>query len=90
MGIFEISHGTINSSFANPRETFIRALLCGAAHFILLHNHVSGDVTPSKEDVRACNRIFEMGKMMGVELCDFIVIGDGYYSFREENILSKP
>lgn len=51
LGIFEISHGTVNAVMANPREIFIRALLCGASAIILAHNHPSGDMVPSADDM---------------------------------------
>lgn len=51
IGVFEVSHGASNYSVCNPREIFNRLLLCGANSFVLLHNHPSGDSTPSKEDI---------------------------------------
>lgn len=51
LGIFEVSHGTVNIAPVAPREIFIRLLLTGAASFVMVHNHVSGCVEPSKEDV---------------------------------------
>lgn len=83
LGIFEISHGTVNLSLVTPREIFIRAILCGATYIILSHNHPSGVVTPSKEDREIYKRIKESGKLIGIELLDNIIIGDGYYSFLE-------
>lgn len=83
LGIFEISHGTVNSSLVTPREIFIRAILCSAVQIILVHNHPSGEVNPSKEDREVFKRIKESGKLIGIELLDNIIIGDGYYSFLE-------
>lgn len=83
LGVFEVSHGTVNSSLVSPREVFIRAILCGATYIILSHNHPSGVVTPSKEDREVYKRIKESGKLIGIELLDNIIIGDGYYSFLE-------
>lgn len=83
LGVFEVSHGTVNSSLVSPREIFIRAILCGATYIILSHNHPSGVVTPSKEDREVYKRIKESGKLIGIELLDNIIIGDGYYSFLE-------
>lgn len=83
LGVFEVSHGTVDSSLVSPREVFIRAILCGATHIILSHNHPSGVVTPSKEDREVYKRIKESGKLIGIELLDNIIIGDGYYSFLE-------
>lgn len=83
-GVFELSHGSADSSVLKPREVFIRALLAGAVNIILVHNHPSGDPTPSRDDFQITGRIRESGKMIGVELIDHIIIGDSeYYSFRE-------
>lgn len=84
LGVFEISHGTVNQSICNPRDIFIKALLCGAVGIILAHNHPSGDTTPSKEDIEIYKRIKEAGEIIGIELLDNIVIGNGYISFRED------
>ena len=88
VGIFEVSHGIINSCFANPREIFIRALLCGANSIILVHNHTSGKVVPSEKDIQVCHRIKDVGELIGVELNDFLVLGEKFFSFAEEGILS--
>ena len=86
LGVFEISHGAVNQSICNPREIFIKALLCGATGIILAHNHPSGDITPSKEDVTVYRRIREASEILGVNLLDNIVIGNGYFSFMENGI----
>lgn len=84
LGVFEISHGAVSQSFCGSREIFISALLCGASGIILAHNHPSGDVTPSKEDVRVYQRIKEAGELIGVNLLDNIIVGDTYFSFTEQ------
>ena len=86
LGVFEISHGTINQSICNPRDIFIKALLCGAAGIILAHNHPSGDVAPSKNDMEIYKRVKEAGQLLGIGLLDNIIIGNGYYSFTENHI----
>lgn len=83
-GLFEISHGTVNSSVISPREIYIRALLLGASSIILFHNHPSGDVTPSKDDILVTKRVKAAGELLGVELLDHLIIGDTYYSFKEQ------
>lgn len=83
LGVFEISHGAAQQSICNPREIFIKALLCGATGIILAHNHPSGDTTPSKDDMTVYQRIKEAGNIIGVNLLDNIVVGNGYYSFLE-------
>ena len=83
LGIFEVSHGGVNGSYVTPREIFVRALLCGAAGIVLVHNHPSGDPEPSEEDFAVTRRAFESGKLLNVPLLDHIVAGkDSYYSFR--------
>lgn len=84
LGVFKISHGAVDQSICSPREIFIRALLCGASGIILAHNHPSGDVTPSKEDMMVYKRIKEAGGLIGVNLLDNIIVGDYYFSFTEQ------
>ncbi len=85
-GLFEVSHGTVNSSILSPREIYIRALLLGATNIIIFHNHPSGDPEPSKEDIRVTKRLKAAGELLGVELIDHIIVGNYYYSFREEQM----
>ncbi len=88
VGVFEVSHGTVDCSAVAPREVFMRALLCGASRIILVHNHPSGDPHPSKEDILLTERIKQAGEIMGVELLDHIVVGDcDMFSFKKENYL---
>lgn len=88
IGIFEVSHGCINRSILSPREIFMKALLSGAASIILAHNHPSGDCSPSQMDRDCCYRIHEAGKMLGIELADFLVISEKTYcSFKEQAYL---
>lgn len=87
VGVFELSHGTVNSTIISPREILIRALLCGAVTIVLTHNHPSGETYPSKEDVLFTKRVKEASSLIGIKLVDHIIIGDGYYSFMEEDSL---
>jgi DNA repair protein RadC len=87
-GAFEVSRGTLNASIVHPREVFKRALLVNAASVAIAHNHPSGDPTPSPEDISLTKRIKEVGKILGVELLDHIIIGDdNYVSLKERGIL---
>lgn len=80
--------GTVSASLASPREIFMEALRCEAANMILLHNHPSGDPTPSQPDMEITERVFESGKMLDIPLLDHIIIGDRrYFSFREARLL---
>lgn len=87
VGVFEISHGTVNASLLSPREIFVRALLVGAVNIVLVHNHPSGSMRPSGEDIQATKRIKDAGKLLGVKLVDHIIIGDDYLSLAEEGYL---
>lgn len=82
--VFEISHGSVNSSIFSVREVFQKALLANAVNIILLHNHPSGDCTPSREDVEVTKRADEAGKILGVNVLDHIIIGDILYSSLKE------
>ena len=66
IGFFEVSHGTINASACDPRSIYQKALLCNAASIVVVHNHPSGDSTPSQDDVNAYERIKEAGKILGI------------------------
>lgn len=84
-----ISTGTINASLVSPREIFKEALGCNAVNLIFMHNHPSGDPTPSKEDMAMTLRIKECGDMMGLPLIDHIILGDNRYSsFRELGLMT--
>ena len=84
----DISIGTVNASLATPREIFIEVLKYRGTGVILLHNHPSGDPTPSKEDCLFTRRVEEAGKLMGVPLLDHIIIGDNsYVSLKERGML---
>lgn len=87
IGIFDVSHGTVDASLISPREIFVRLCLCGAVNFVLIHNHPSGDITPSEADMNATTRMKKAGDLMNIKLADHIIIGNGYYSF-SENALS--
>lgn len=79
-----VSIGSLNNSIVHPREVFKTAILSNAASIVMIHNHPSGDVTPSKEDKEITLRIKESGTILGIKLLDHIIIGnDTYYSFKE-------
>lgn len=87
IGVFEISHGSVNSSIVNPREVFQKALLANAVSIIVMHNHPSGDPTPSREDIEVTKRLVEAGKIVGIEVLDHIIVGDRYSSLKEKGYL---
>lgn len=83
-----ISQGTVNHSVASPREIYVEALKAGAVSLVLVHNHPSGDPTPSMEDMEISRIIKEAGCYIGIKLLDHIIIGDCcYISFQEQNLL---
>lgn len=83
-----VSIRSLNSSIVHPREIFKTAILSNAASIILIHNHPSGDTTPSKEDINITYRIKESGKILGIELLDHVILGDNSYSsLKEKSIL---
>lgn len=88
IGENDISKGTVNASLVSPRELFIEALECGAVSIILLHNHPSGDPTPSENDILVTQRVKAAGDLLGIELLDHIIIGNNcYISFAEQQML---
>lgn len=83
-GLFEVTHGTVNASLISPREIFQKLLLLGATSFIMAHNHPSGDIAPSQEDINITASLEKCGRMMDIPLLDHIIVGyNAYYSFKE-------
>ncbi len=80
LGDVVLTVGTVNSSLLSPRELFLEAQKFHAVHIILVHNHPSGDATPSKEDTQVTARIKKAGELLGITLLDHIVIGDHCYT----------
>lgn len=85
-----VSMGCLNQSIAHPREILKTAFLSNAANIILLHNHPSGNTTPSAEDVMITDRLQKVCLMAGIPLLDHVIVGNDeeYYSFREHVKLS--
>ncbi|WP_108023750.1 RadC family protein [Melghirimyces profundicolus] len=80
--------GSLNSSVVHPREVFREAIRRSSAGVVCVHNHPSGDPTPSREDVHVTERLYEAGRIVGIELLDHIIIGDNrFYSMKEKGIL---
>ncbi|NLL86601.1 MAG: DNA repair protein RadC [Syntrophomonadaceae bacterium] len=75
----DISVGGLHSSIVHPREVFKSAVRKSAASLILVHNHPSGDPTPSQEDIEITRRLIEAGNLMGISVLDHIIIGDNRY-----------
>ncbi|MBO5352057.1 MAG: DNA repair protein RadC [Lachnospiraceae bacterium] len=85
-----LSVGTVQSSVADPREIFLSALKKNGVSIILLHNHPSGDPTPSREDILTTERIEQAGELLGIQLKDHIIVGqNSYISMRSEGYLGS-
>lgn len=80
--------GTLNFSIVHPREVFKEALNLSAASIICIHNHPSGSVNPSKEDIELTKRLISAGNIMGIPVIDHLIIGNSeYFSFTDNGIL---
>jgi len=83
-----ISEGSLNASIVHPREVMIPAIKESAASFALIHNHPSGDPTPSQKDFEITHRLSNTGKIIGINLVDHIIIGgNNFFSFADEGLL---
>lgn len=79
--------GSVNASIVNPRDVFVEALNHEAVNIIMIHNHPSGDPTPSMEDINITKRLISCGNIIGVNVLDHIIIGDGrYISLKEKKV----
>lgn len=79
--------GTINQSLVHPREVFKEAYLLSATSIICIHNHPSGNVNPSNNDIIITKQLKEVGKLLGINVIDHIIIGkDSYYSFNDNGL----
>lgn len=93
LNIFELSHGSACYTSVGVREIMIRLLLSGATTFVILHNHLTGDVKPSKEDIAVTDRLSKASKIIGISFLDHIILGrkrNGdvkYLSFKEKGML---
>jgi len=87
--ITTVSIGTLTSSTAHPREIFKTAITSNSAGIILAHNHPSGDLSPSRDDITTTERLKEAGDLLGIDLLDHLIIGqdDRYLSFREQGLM---
>jgi len=82
-----VSTGSINSSIMHPREVFKCAVLSNATSIIIAHNHPSGDLTPSSEDIEITRKLLEAGRILGIKLQDHLIVSSSEYrSLRESNV----
>ena len=83
-----IFKGSINESIAHPREIFRFAISYSATYIIAVHNHPSGDVIPSNQDIKFTNNLIKSGKIIGIPVIDHIIIGNNtYYTFKEKVVV---
>lgn len=88
ISVVDASVGSLNSSIVHPREVFKDAIRRSAAAIIIVHNHPSGDPTPSGDDISTTKRINEAGRILGIDLLDHIIIGENkYISLKEEGFI---
>lgn len=84
----DLSIGSLNASVVHPREIYSEAIRKSSSSIIICHNHPSGDPTPSQEDINITKRLNEVGKLVGIDLLDHLIIGDGcYISLKEKGII---
>lgn len=82
-GIFQVAQGSLSSVSVHPREVFKRAITHNAYSIFLVHNHLSGDTSPSSEDFHITNRLKEVGNLLGIKVLDHIIISGGnHVSFK--------
>ena len=87
LGLNTVSIGSISASVVHPREVFKPAIVMGASSIIVAHNHPSGDTAPSREDIDVTNKLVEGGKLLGIEVLDHVIIGDGYCSLKARGFI---
>jgi DNA repair protein RadC len=90
IGFHTVSVGCLTSSVVHPREVFKVAVLSNAAALVLCHNHPSGDPSPSAEDIALTRRLVAAGTLMGIEVIDHVILGDGteaWVSLKQQGLL---
>jgi DNA repair protein RadC len=88
LAVETVSIGSLNSSIVHPREVFKNPIKRSAAAIVLVHNHPSGDPTPSSEDLAVTKRLLEAGSILGIEVLDHLIIGNRrYISLKEKNLM---
>ncbi|AIW42586.1 DNA repair protein RadC [Paenibacillus polymyxa CR1] len=85
--IHTVSTGTLNASLVHPRETFKLAILANSAAIVACHNHPSGTPDPSPQDIELTERLRDSGHLLGIDLLDHIILGDGNFISMKEKAL---
>lgn len=87
-GVHVLSTGNLNSAIVHPREVFKAAILNNAASIVCFHNHPSGDPEPSQVDISLTRRLVEAGELMGIEVLDHVIVGEGrFVSLKEKGMM---
>jgi len=89
IGVTEVSRGTVNSSLVHSREIFRTAILSNATNIIMVHNHPSGDPKPSADDKSVTKKLIRASEIIDIGILDHVIVGDGFYSFKEEGELDR-
>lgn len=91
IGVHTASIGTLTAALVSPREVFKAAILCNALSIVLGHNHPSGDVDPSPEDIQVTERLVRAGAMLDIEVLDHVIVGEegSYTSFKRSGIMPR-
>lgn len=88
IGSETVAKGSLSFAYVSPMELFRKALLKNAVMIVILHNHPSGDPTPSKADIETTERLIDAGNLIGIPVADHLIIGSGkFYSFKENKIM---
>lgn len=88
-----VSIGAIDEALAHPREIYKSSILCNASRMMLVHNHPSSNLQPSKADVRLTDRMIKVGELMGIPLIDHVIVGGDnrqYFSLRAGEMIKNP
>ena len=86
-GIIQLAQGSEDSAVYSTACLYREVLLSGVSKIVITHNHPSGELNPSKQDIMTTNQLMEGCKLLGITLLDHIIIGEGYYSFHEQGLL---
>ena len=82
-----VASGSLSACVVHPREVYKSVLLSSAAALVLVHNHPSGDTTPSREDLKPTRRLKEAGDLLGIRLLDHLIVGESYLSMADRGML---
>lgn len=88
VSMHEISRGSLSATLVHPREVYKVALLHNAAAIVLVHNHPSGQTDPSPEDIKLTQSLVDAGRLIGIQVLDHVIVGDGYASLRERGYIA--